>query len=316
MVNLYDLKECLEGPRVEARVKYMSKFVINKVDHSWEKPEFATSGQFVQIWSYERTKPIHKLPWGEETVIAVKYNPAESSLLCGTGMDRSITLYDLRGETPVQKIHMGNKCSCVCWNPIEPMNFAVGCDDTNCYSFDMRRMDRAKLIHKDHISAVNDLDFSPTGREFVTGSFDRTIRVFDYDQGRSKEVYHAKRMQVVTSVLYTMDSHYILSGSEDMNVRVWKSQASRPMGTLTQREERAMQYRRALVSKFSHSNKIRRIARHRHLPKYVVNARQRRQVQTEKRFRKQHNVEVNEGEKRDRRAEKEKKVESIEIDQP
>jgi len=92
------------------------------------------------------------------------------------------------------------------------MNFTVGSEDSNCYSFDMRKMDTAKTIHRDHIGAVTDLDFSPTGREFVTGSFDRTVRIFPYDQGRSREVYHAKRMQIVNSVIYTADSHYVLSG--------------------------------------------------------------------------------------------------------
>ena len=38
------------------------------------------------------------------------------------------------------------------------------------------------------MSAVLDVDFSPTGREFVTGSYDRTVRIFDYNQGRSREV--------------------------------------------------------------------------------------------------------------------------------
>jgi len=42
----------------------MSKFVISNVDHCWDRPEFATAGQFVQVWSYERAKPIYKLPWG------------------------------------------------------------------------------------------------------------------------------------------------------------------------------------------------------------------------------------------------------------
>lgn len=198
----------------------MSKLVIGMVDHNWERPEFATAGQFVQIWSYDRSKPILKLPWGSESITQVRYNPSSVNILAGTGMDRSITLYDIRGETPVQKIYMANKCSCICWNPIEPINFTVGSDDTNCYSFDMRKMDKAKVIHKDHISAVTDIDFAPTGREFVTGSFDRTIRIFDYDQGRSKEVYHGKRMQMVSSVLYTMDSHYILSGTYLLRLRL------------------------------------------------------------------------------------------------
>jgi DDB1- and CUL4-associated factor 13 len=47
-------------------------------------------------------------------------------------------------------------------------------------------MDKAKVIHKDHIGAVTDIDYSPTGREFVSGSFDRTLRIFNYDSGRSR----------------------------------------------------------------------------------------------------------------------------------
>jgi hypothetical protein len=40
-----------------------------------------------------------------------------------------------------------------------------------------------------------DVDYSPTGREFVAGSYDRSVRVFAYNGGRSREVYHTKRMQ-------------------------------------------------------------------------------------------------------------------------
>ena len=74
-------------------------------------------------------------------------------------------------------------------------------------------MESAKHIHKDHIGAIIDLDYSPTGREFVTGSFDKTVRIFPYDQGRSRDVYHAKRMQIINSVIFTADAHYILSGN-------------------------------------------------------------------------------------------------------
>ena len=121
------------------------------------------------------------------------------------------------------------------FNPLEPINFTVGNDDSNCYSFDLRRMDKAKTIHKDHIGAVTDLDFSPTGREFVTGSFDRTVRIFKHDEGKSREVYHTKRMQIISSVSYTMDSNYVLSGSEDMNIRIWKNVAYKPTGLINQR---------------------------------------------------------------------------------
>ena len=74
------------------------------------------------------------------------------------------------------------------------MNFVIGNENSNCYTFDMRKPDQAKMMHKDNGSAVLDIDFSPTGREFVTGSFDKTIRIFPFDGGRSREIYHTKRM--------------------------------------------------------------------------------------------------------------------------
>lgn len=106
------------------------------------------------------------------------------------------------------------------------------------------------MIHKDHISAVLDIDFAPTGREFVTGSFDKTIRIFPYNGGRSREVYHTKRMQQVNSVIYSMDSKYIISGSEDTNVRIWKSKADAAIKPLLPREKEKLAYANKLKAKY------------------------------------------------------------------
>lgn len=67
-----------------------------------------------------------------------------------------------------------------------------------------------------------DVDYSPTGREFVAGSYDRSVRIFPHNMGRSREVYTTKRMQRVFSVRFSGDATYVFSGSDDMNVRVWK----------------------------------------------------------------------------------------------
>jgi WD repeat and SOF domain-containing protein 1 len=40
-----------------------------------------------------------------------------------------------------------------------------------------------------------DIDYSPTGQEIVTGSYDRTIRLYDVGKGHSRDCYHTKRMQ-------------------------------------------------------------------------------------------------------------------------
>lgn len=81
---------------------------------------------------------------------------------------------------------------------------------------------RLPLLPQDFVSAVMDVDFSPTGREFAAGSYDRSLRIFAYNGGHSREVYHTKRMQRVFAVRFSGDASYVYSGSDDMNVRIWK----------------------------------------------------------------------------------------------
>jgi WD repeat and SOF domain-containing protein 1 len=76
-----------------------------------------------------------------DTVSKVKFNPTETNLLAGVCQDRSMILYDLRGSTPLQKLHLKNKSSALCWNPQEPMNLVVGNENSHIYTFDMRKMD-------------------------------------------------------------------------------------------------------------------------------------------------------------------------------
>ena len=85
----------------------------------------------------------------------------------------------------------------------------------------------------DHTMAVIDCDYSPTGKEIVSGSYDKTLRIFDVNQGRSREVYHTKRMQRVLCVQWSGDNKYILSGSDEMNIRLWKANASEKLGVVS-----------------------------------------------------------------------------------
>lgn len=72
--------------------------------------------------------------------------------------------------------------------------FAVASEDHNGYLFDMRNMTSAVNVYKDHASAVIDIDFSPTGKELVTGSYDKSLRIFSTNRGHSRDIYHTSRM--------------------------------------------------------------------------------------------------------------------------
>ena len=48
-----------------------------------------------------------------------------------------------------------------------------------------------------------------------------------------REVYHTKRMQHVITVKWTSDNKYILCGSDEMNIRLWKANASEKLGVVS-----------------------------------------------------------------------------------
>ena len=60
--------------------------------------------------------------------------------------------------------------------------------------------------------------------------------------GRSREVYHTKRMQRIFCVCWSSDATYVMSGSDETNIRLWKAEASEKLGKLRPREMAARRY--------------------------------------------------------------------------
>ncbi|PRQ24028.1 putative transcription factor WD40-like family [Rosa chinensis] len=257
---------------VEPLETYVWKNAFRSVDHQWNFDRFATGGAGVDIWNHNRSAPEQSLEWGTDTVISVRFNPGQPDLLATSASDRSIALYDLRMGKPTAKLIMATKTNSICWNPMEPFNFTAANEDCNCYSFDSRKLNAATCVHKDHVSAVMDIDYSPTGREFVTGSYDRTVRIFQYNGGHSREIYHTKRMQRVFCVKFSCDASYVISGSDDTNLRLWKAKASEQLGVLLPREKKRHEYHEAVKNRYKHLPEVKRIVRHRHLPKPIYKA--------------------------------------------
>jgi len=273
----------------EPQASYHMAYIPGAIDHHWQKPMFVTVGDTVDVWDYNRSAPLSSFEWGCERVITSRFNPAESALLASTAVDRSVGLYDLRGNTPIRKVVLKMRSNGVCWNPMRPMSFTVANEDCSLYTFDMRKLSAATSRHWDHVMAVLDVDYAPNGQEFVSASYDNTIRLWDVGQQRSKEVYHGKRMQRVLCCHYTPDGRFVLSGSEDTNIRVWKAKADQKLGVASNRETRAEAYRETLKKKFSRMPEIARIKRHRHVPKMIKTIGNKRRIMKEARQRKDAN---------------------------
>ena len=275
---------------VEPISSIIGKSVFLGVDHHRAEAKFATCGEQVEIWDETRSEPVQSLTWGVDSVGNIRFNPVEHNILATTGSDRTVVLYDIRKASPLRKVLLSMQSNGIAWNPMEALNFTVANEDSNLYTFDMRRLDRPLNVHMDHTMAVLDVDYAPTGTEFVSGSYDKTIRIFKTDAGRSREVYHTKRMQRIFCVRWSSDNTYILSGSDETNIRMWKAEASKKLGQLRSREKVALNYASRLRHRYRFHPQIRRIARHRHVPKMIYKGLKERQVMLAAQKRKRENI--------------------------
>jgi len=272
-----------------------SKQIVTGVTFHRSADTFATCGEgSTLLWDSGRTFPIKEFSWGVDSVHAVKFNQIETDVLAAAASDRSVILYDIRAKTPaIRKIVMDLKTNAIAWNPMEAFVFATASEDYNVYAFDSRQLKRPVNVHVDHVGAVTALDYAPTGREIVTGSYDKTVRIFPVDEGHSREVYHTKRMQRLTCVAWSRDNKYILSGSDEMNLRLWKAKAWEKLGIVKDRQRSSIEYSEKLKEKYASHPQVKRVIKRRHVPKHVLNAGKEHHTIKESRKRKEANRRAN-----------------------
>ncbi|KAF9485601.1 WD40 repeat-like protein [Pholiota conissans] len=261
----------VDGDGITPLNVFPGKAAFNSIDHHRTDPLFATASNTVQIWDGTKSAPISNLtfPTSTETITSVRFNMSESSVLASLGSDRTFTLYDIRTGKAERRVVMQMQSNALSWSPTFPTTILLASEDHNLYTFDIRHLDTPTQIYKAHVAAVMSCDWSPTGQEFVSGGWDRTVRIWQEGVGRQPEVYHTKRMQRVTSTIFSADARFVMSGSDDGNVRIWKAKASEKLGVVTARERAAMEYRQSLKDRWRIDSEVDRVARTRHLPKSV-----------------------------------------------
>ncbi|CBH14595.1 WD40 repeat protein, predicted [Trypanosoma brucei gambiense DAL972] len=285
VVKMWDLDFSSDSSKVEPLAEYLGEFPFSSIDHHYQKSQFVTSSDVVHVWDVNRTQPLQRFSWGDDTVSCCRINKVETNLVACCMSDRGVFIYDIRTQAAHSKVVLEMCCTSLAWNPMDPNTFVTGSDDRNCYLFDMRIPGRPKNVFQGHIAGVTSVDFCPTGKKFAAGSLDFTLRIWDIHQttkSNSIEMFHTKRMAKVFSVKWSPDSRYLYSGSEDAILRIWKADASKPIRPLRGPEKNTFNYMRSLKDKYSGFVEVRRITNQRNTPKAIRSA-QRRSKKAEKR---------------------------------
>lgn len=282
-IKIWDTSPQEEVSHPTPLTAFPGKSPFNSIDHHRSDPLFAAASNIVQIWDETKTTAIMNLtfPSATETVTSIRFNLSETSVLGSIGSDRSFTLYDIRTGKAERRVIMQMRSNALSWSPTFPTVMLLASEDHNLYTFDVRKLSTPTQIYKSHVSAVMSCDWSPTGLEFVSGGWDRTVRIWKEGHGTHPEIYHTKRMQRVSSTVFTADARFVVSGSDDGNVRVWKAKAHEKLGVITARERAVIEYRESLKERWKHDHEISRISRARHLPKPVYKAAKLKQTMIE-----------------------------------
>lgn len=173
---------------------------------------------------------------------------------------RNLQLIDQSSQNIISSEQYGFKTNDIVFK--DETYFITANEDSFLYLHDMRRLKNTVTKYVGHVNSVKSVDFA--NDEIVSGSIDQTVRIFNCYERQSRDVYYSKRMLAVNVVSFFKDN-YILSGSEDGNIRLWRVNAS-TKENLTSKEENALLFNKMLKEKYYHIGDIRRIDRHRFLP--------------------------------------------------
>jgi DNA-binding beta-propeller fold protein YncE len=77
-----------------------------------------------------------------------------------------------------------------------------------------------------HADWVTSVAFSPDGKQVFSGSYDKTLKLWDVSTGREIRTFSG-HSDIVTSVAFSPDGKQLLSGSEDETLKLWDAATGR-----------------------------------------------------------------------------------------
>src|SRR5205809_1396804 len=92
---------------------------------------------------------------------------------------------------------------------------------------------------KGHTEIVYAAAFSPDGKHVLTGSFDKTLKLWETATGKEIKTFGgaAGHQNLVLSVAFSPDGQYLASGGSDNTAKIWDVPLGSPLRELAFKDE-------------------------------------------------------------------------------
>jgi WD40 repeat protein len=164
----------------------------------------------------ENTFLIHTFSKHSDVINSIDVHPEKELLVTGS-KDQKIMLWDLREKKDLLSLDENTaEIQCVTFSP--DGKYLVGSD---------RNIVRVWTVEGEyinslsgHATAVWSIDFNPAGDRIVTGSFDRTFKLWDFINLTELSEFEGHSKSALSVAFHPM-GNLIASGSLDETIRLW-----------------------------------------------------------------------------------------------
>lgn len=175
----------------------------------------------VILWDFSTSNQIWRVNHHKTWVTSVCFSPDQKSILSGS-YDKSMILMSSDNGTIIKNSMVHSK-------PVNAVVYSndgkeiLSASDQFIYLWDKEFSKNRKYIgHTDIVKSVN---FSSSGNMIISGSYDKSVRLWDKQSGIILKVFNGHN-DWVNAVLFSNEDNFIFSASKDSSVRIWEKNSN------------------------------------------------------------------------------------------
>jgi len=172
----------------------------------------------MRLWAPDAGGSVVTLRGDGDFLSAIAFDPAGEILAASSAGHGEIRLWDARTGRPLRSIEESGGLSSLAFSPDGRKILAGGDEDAAGRIHDVETGALLRRL-EGHSSSVKSVAFSPDGTRVATGSADRTIRLWDADEGTKLAVFPAPDR--VNAVAFSRDGTRLLAACEDGTAALW-----------------------------------------------------------------------------------------------